>query len=149
MAEIEKFHFGELFKRMLRQKDISVREVAERTGRTTQAIYSFLRTQSPRMDMALEVSLLIGFKDFVNELISNINKIKMSLSYDEKGNYISRKLEYDDIITFNPPVDPISEKPEKIENLQEKIQYLEKSLSLAERVIAAKEELIERLKMEL
>ncbi|NQT77399.1 MAG: helix-turn-helix transcriptional regulator [Bacteroidetes bacterium] len=149
MAEIEKFHFGNLFRRMLRQKDISVREVAERTGKSTQAVYSFLRTQSPRMDIVLEVAIILGFKDFVNELISNITKLKMSMSYDEKGNYVTRTLEYDDLITFVPDGGYREEhNPEKMENLKEKVLSLEKSLYLAEQVIVAKDELIEHLKIE-
>jgi len=147
MAEIEKFHFGNLFRRMLRQKDVSVREVAERTGKSTQAVYSFLRTQSPRMDIMLEVAIILGFKDFVNELISNITKLKMSMSYDEKGNFVSRTLEYDDLITFVPNGGYHEEQyPGEIENLKEKILSLDKSLYLAEQVIVAKDELIEQIR---
>jgi len=149
MGEIEQFHFGDLFKRMLRRKDISVREVAEKTGKSTQAIYSFLRTQSPRMDMMLEVSLIVGFKDFVNELILKIDRVKMSFSLDEEGNFIPRRLEYDDIIAYHrSPQKLEEEKPTKIENYEEKILSLEKSLYLAEQVIKAKDELIDHLKIE-
>jgi predicted DNA-binding protein YlxM (UPF0122 family) len=148
MDEIEQFHFGEFFKHMLRRKDISVREVAKETGKSTQAIYSFLRTQSPRMDMVLEVSLIVGFKDFVNELILKIDKVKMSFSFDEDGHFIPRRLEYEDYIAHRRSAEKlVEEKPTEIENYEDKILSLEKSLNLAEQVIKAKDELIDHLKI--
>jgi phage host-nuclease inhibitor protein Gam len=69
------------------------------------------------------------------------------MSHDGNGNFVSRTLEYDDMITFIPP-DLEEHYPEKIEVLNEQILYLEKSLYLAEYVIKAKDELIEHLKIE-
>ncbi len=148
MAEIEKFHYGNLIKQMLRQKDISVREIAERTGKSTQAVYSILRTESPRIDIVIEISIIIGFKDFLNELILNVDELTESLSTIDGGPMTTKKLAYHEVPLHAFTRTEEKKVPEKIENLNEKILSLEKSLYLAEQVIAAKDELIEHLKIE-
>jgi len=149
MAEIEKFHYGNLIKQMLRQKDISVREIAEKSGRSTQAVYSILRTESPRIDIVIEISIIIGFKDFLNELILNVDELTESLSTIELGGHMTtKKLAYHEVPLHSFIRTEEEKNPEKIENLNGKILSLEKSLYLAEQVIEAKDELIEQLRIE-
>ena len=144
MTEKEGIHYGKLIKKLLNQKNISVRELSERTGRSTQAVYNIFRTQYPRIDVVIDVSLVLGFKYFIENLILNVDELKKSLS--DEGDKISDAIEvHEQKETSARDKDRIFY-TEKLELFEEKINSIEQSLSLAGQVIKAKDELIEQLK---
>ena len=144
MTEKEGIHYGKLIKRLLNQKNISVRELSERTGRSTQAVYNIFRTQYPRIDVVIDVSLVLGFKYFIENLILNVDELKKSLS--DEGDKISDAIEvHEQKETSARDKDRIFY-TEKLELFEEKINSIEQSLSLAGQVIKAKDELIEQLR---
>ncbi|NQT76523.1 MAG: helix-turn-helix transcriptional regulator [Bacteroidetes bacterium] len=144
MTEKEGIHYGKLIKKLLNQKNISVRELSERTGRSTQAVYNIFRTQYPRIDVVIDVSLVLGFKYFIENLILNVDELKKSLS--DEGDKISDAIEvHVQKETSARDKDRIFY-TEKLELFEEKINSIEQSLSLAGQVIKAKDELIEQLR---
>ncbi len=144
MTEKEGIHYGKLIKKLLNQKNISVRELSERTGRSTQAVYNIFRTQYPRIDVVIDVSLVLGFKYFIENLILNVDELKKSLS--DEGDKISDAIEvHEQKETSARDKDRIFY-TEKLELFEEKINSIEQSLSLAGQVIKAKDELIEQLR---
>jgi transcriptional regulator with XRE-family HTH domain len=144
MTEKEGIHYGKLIKKLLNQKNISVRELSERTGRSTQAVYNIFRTQYPRIDVVIDVSLVLGFKYFIENLILNVDELKKSLS--DEGEKISDAIELHEQKETSARDKDRLFYTEKLELFEEKINSIEQSLSLAGQVIKAKDELIEQLR---
>jgi len=92
----------------------------------------------------IDVSLVLGFKYFIENLILNVDELKKSLS--DEGDKISDAIEvHEQKETSARDKDRIFY-TEKLELFEEKINSIEQSLSLAEQVIKAKDELIEQLR---
>lgn len=144
MLKDEGLHLGQLIKKMFQQKEISVREFAEQSGRTTQAVYSLLRTKNPRFDIVLEVSMMVGFKFFVQSLIQSIDELKQSIPSDDEK--IGEAIEMHGRELAEERKQEIAQYLERIESLNQRIKDIEQSISLAEQVISLKDELITQLK---
>jgi lambda repressor-like predicted transcriptional regulator len=144
MTERNGIHYGRLIKKMLAQKDISIRELSKKTGKSTQQIYNIFRTQYPRIDVVIDISMCVGFKFFIQTLISEVTELRESLS--EEGTDISDALEQHERQIRKHRQEDRDYYTEKIDYFVEKIETIEQSLSLAQQVIKAKDELIEKMK---
>ena len=144
MAEMVSVHYGRLIKRMLAQKDISVRELSEKTGKSTQQIYNIFRTQFPRIDIVIEISMCVGFKFFIQTLISEVTEVREALA-KEDGDITEAFQQHEEREQKNRLKDR-EYYTEKLDYFIEKVEKIERSLSLADQVIRAKDELIEQLK---
>jgi transcriptional regulator with XRE-family HTH domain len=137
-------HYGRLIKRMLSTKDISVRELSEKTGKSTQQIYNIFRTQHPRIDVVIEISMILGFKFFIQTLISEVTELRDTLANEDSD--INEAFEQLEKKTIEIRKEDRAYYTDKIDYFVEKVEKIEQSLSLAEQVIKAKDELIEQLR---
>ena len=144
MTERVVVHYGRLIKKMLTQKDISVRELSEKTGKSTQQIYNVFRTQYPRIDVVIEISMCVGFKFFIQTLISEVTELRESLK--DEGTDIREAIEQHERQDRKHRQEDRDYYTEKLDYFLEKIETIEQSLSLAQQVIKAKDELIEKMK---
>lgn len=153
MKKLGSFHYGELFKIVFAKAGITVKEIAEKSGHSTQAIYNIFKNKSPRIDVVLELARLLPTEtklDAIDLLLATDEETELTRKrivdhFSESYKYI--KDQNDEILSIQKGEREYY--PKKLRDIERKIDGLAKELDLMKELIRTKDELIQSLKSQL
>lgn len=145
-------HFGEILKTIFYTDGISVKELARKTGMTTQGIYNIFKTKTPRIDVILTLSKHLSTEAKLNALDllledseSELSRERIMRHFEESQNKLS--LDTENIRDEMYRQDGIYVR--RLGEIEGKIDQLAEQLKMMKDLVRAKDEMIEMLKKQM
>lgn len=152
MTKLLSLHYGEILKTIFYTDGISVKEIAQKTGMTTQGVYNIFKTKTPRIDVILNLTKHLSAEAKLNAL---------DLLMEGSESEFSREKIVEHFIAgqdkFNKDTENIRNEiyrqdhiyANRLNQIEGKIDLLAEQLKMMKDLVKAKDEMIDMLKKQL